>query len=218
MNITNRDKVILILAAAFVGFLIWSSVAFQGLFAKIVPFFAEFAQREKFLSVIFFILLGTASTMLSSFSSVPLVPIAVIVWGNTLTGLYLFIGWLLGDILSYLVGYWAGHPVAKRFLPYEKIKFYLDKIPPEAQFRMIFLFILSTPSEVPGYTIGILRYKFAKYFFAALMSELFFSFFTAYAARALVEKNFIVFSGAVIFFVGSFSYCFYLFNRYLRAK
>lgn len=218
MNFSNRDKIILILAVAFIGFLVWSSVAFQGLLAKIVPFFEEFAQREKFLSVVVFILLGTASTMFSSFSSMPLVPIAVIIWGNAFTGIFLFVGWLLGDILSYLVGYWAGHPVAKRFLPYEKIKIYLDKIPPKDQFKMILLFILSTPSEVPGYTIGILRYKFVKYLSATSINELFFSFFTAYAARALVEKNFIVFSGAVIFFVGSFSYCFYLFNRYLRAK
>lgn len=140
MGTNFRRNTGLLLAAIFIGFLIWSSVTFQNLFTKIVPFFENLAHRDETLSIFVFIGLGVLSTMLSSFSSVPLVPIAVIVWGNSLTAVLLFIGWILGDMIAYSIGYWAGHPILEKFAPTEKIDYWRKKIPPDAEFKLVFFF------------------------------------------------------------------------------
>jgi uncharacterized membrane protein YdjX (TVP38/TMEM64 family) len=217
MEPNSKKNISILLAVVFIGFLVWSSIAFQDFFQKIVPFFENVAREDKFLSVLVFIVLGMISTMLSSFSSAPLVPIAIIVWGSALTALYLCVGWIIGDILSYFIGYWAGNPIIRKLLPYEKIRFYLKKIPPDAEFTMILLFILSMPSEIPGYTIGALRYKFTKYLIATTLNEIFYSALVVYAASALIAKNPLIFFGSFIFGILLFGYMFYLFQKKLRV-
>lgn len=216
MELLNKKNIGILVALAFIGFLVWSSVAFQNFFTKIVPYFERLTGEYAVLSVLVFIGLGMLSTMLSSFTSIPLVPVAVIVWGNALTALYLGIGWLAGDILSYFVGYYAGNPLIRRFLPYGQIQFYLKKIPPDAEFKMILLFILSMPAEIPGYTIGALRYKFTKYVAAQTLNEIFYSALVAYAFAALVEKNNIVFFSYLAFGIILFGYMFYLFQKKIK--
>jgi uncharacterized membrane protein YdjX (TVP38/TMEM64 family) len=214
----KKRNIAIIISFVFIGFLIWSSVAFQNFFAKIVPLFENLTRDHAFLSIFVFIGLGALSTMLSSFSSVPLVPIAVIVWGSTPTALYLLIGWLIGDILSYMIGYYAGNPILKRFVSLEKIDYYRKKIPPDAEFKLVFFFIMSMPSEVPNYTLGTLRYNFLKYFLTITLGEIIFAFVTAYAGQALVQKNYILFAGGIALLLLFFSYFFYLFKKYLKAK
>lgn len=218
MELFNRKNTAIIISLAFIGFLIWSSVQFQAFFAKIVPLFENLTREHAFLSIFVFIGLGALSTMISSFSSAPLVPIAVIVWGGTPTALFLLAGWLTGDILSYVIGYYAGNPILKRFVPLQKIDYYRRKIPPNAEFKLVFFFIMSMPSEVPNYTLGTLRYNFLKYFLTITLGELIFAFVTAYAGQALVQKNYILFAGAIALLLLFFSYFFYLFNKYLKTE
>jgi uncharacterized membrane protein YdjX (TVP38/TMEM64 family) len=216
MKLFKKRNVAIAVSLAFIGFLIWSSIAFQNFFSRIVPYFERLTGEHAILSVLVFIALGVLSTMISSFTSIPLVPVAVIVWGNALTALYLFVGWLIGDILSYFVGYYAGNPLVRRFLPYEKIQFYLKRIPPNAEFKMILLFILSMPAEIPGYTVGALRYKFQKYAAAQILNEILYSTLVAYAFAALVEKNNLIFFSYLAFGIVLFGYMFWLFQRKIK--
>lgn len=211
-----QQKKIIVLSLAFIGFLVWSSVQFQHFFAGVVPYFENLAHHNALLSITVFIALGILSTMLSSFSSVPLIPIAILVWGTFPTAIYLFVGWLTGDILSYLVGYWAGNPILKKFVSLEKIDYYRRKIPPNAELRLVFFFLMSMPSEVPNYTLGTLRYNFLRYILVIGLGEVIFASFSAYAGQALVQKNFVLFIGSIAFFLFFFAYFFYLFKKYLR--
>ncbi len=218
MELPTKRRIALTLSFAFIGFLVWSSVTFQGVLSHYLPLFENLARNNPILSIVVFIALGTLSTMLSSFSSVPLVPVAVLVWGNWLTAVLLFIGWTAGDVLSYWVAYWAGNPVFRRLVPFEKIGYYQKKIPPDAEFKLVFFFIMSMPSEIPGYTLGTLRYNFKRYFLITALGELVWSPLTAFAGRALVEKNPIVFGAVTLFMVFFFIYSFGTFRRYIREK
>ncbi|MCX6766172.1 MAG: VTT domain-containing protein [Candidatus Moranbacteria bacterium] len=216
MELFNKKNIAIAVSLTFISFLVWSSIAFQNFFAKIVPYFQRLTGEYAILSVLVFIALGVLSTMISSFISLPLVPVAVLVWGNTFTALYLGIGWLAGDILSYFIGYYAGNSLVRKFLPYEEIQFYLKKIPPNAEFGMILLFILSMPAEIPGYTIGALRYKFTKYVAAQTLNEIFYSILVVYAFAALVEKNNILFFVYLAFGIALFGYMFFLFQKKMK--
>jgi uncharacterized membrane protein YdjX (TVP38/TMEM64 family) len=219
MDPLKKRNIAIAASFVFIGFLIWSSVQFQAFFAKLVPVFENLTRDHAFLSIFVFIGLGALSTMLSSFSSAPLVPIAVIVWGPAPAALYLLSGWMIGDVLSYIIGYFAGNPILKKFVRLDaKIDYYRKKIPPNAQFKLVFFFIMSMPSEVPNYTLGTLRYNFLKYFLTITLGELIFAFVTAYAGQALVQKNYILFAGGIALLLLFFSYFFYLFKKYLKAE
>ncbi|MFA6284907.1 MAG: VTT domain-containing protein [Parcubacteria group bacterium] len=218
MKLFSKRNIAITISFFFIGFLIWSSVQFQAFFAKIVPLFENLTREHEFLSIFVFIGLGTLSTMLSSFSSAPLVPIAVIVWGSNPVALYLLAGWMIGDVLSYIIGYYAGNPILKRFASLEKIDYYRKKIPPNAQFKLVFFFIMSMPSEVPNYTLGTLRYNFLKYFLTITLGEIIFAFITAYAGQALVQKNYVLFAGGIALLLLFFSYFLYLFKKYLKNQ
>jgi uncharacterized membrane protein YdjX (TVP38/TMEM64 family) len=217
MKIFEQKKIALTLSLAFIGFLVWSSVQFQHFFVRILPYFERIAHENRLLSLaVFFGLAILSTTIFSSFSSIPLVPIAIVVWGPFPTFLYLFSGWMIGDFIAYSVGYWAGNPVFKRFVPFEKIEFYRQRIPPNAELKLVFFFIMSLPAEIPNYTLGILRYSFWRYILIAFLAEIIYAYATVFAGEKLIEGNFVMFIGIIVFFTFFFSYFFYLFHRYLR--
>ncbi len=218
MELAAKRRIALVLSLAFIVFLVWSSVTFQGILSRYLPFFENLMRSNQILSIAVFVGLGALSTMLSSFTSVPLVPVAVLVWGNWLTALFLFIGWTAGDVLSYWVAYYAGNPIFKRLVPFEEIERYEKKIPPDAEFKLVFFFIMSMPSEIPGYTLGTLRYKFRRYLLITALGEFVWAPVTAYAGRALIEKNPLLFGAAILFMVLFFVYSFSIFSRYIREK
>jgi uncharacterized membrane protein YdjX (TVP38/TMEM64 family) len=218
MNFFNRDKIILILSVAFIGFLVWSTVEFQHYFSKILSLFQNLVQKDEVLSILIFIGISALATMLSSFIRVLPVPIALLIWGSAPTMLYLLTGWLIGDALSFIIGYSSGNSVVKKFVALDKLDYYREKIPPRAQFKLILFFVTAMPAEIPNYVLGIIRYDFAKYFIATIFSELIYAYLSVRTGQALIQQNFIIFAIAIALLIILFSYSFHLFNKYLRAK
>jgi uncharacterized membrane protein YdjX (TVP38/TMEM64 family) len=157
-------------------------------------------------------------TMISSFIRVLPIPIALILWGPAPTILYVLAGWLIGDTLSYVVGYYAGNPIVKKIFSLEKLDYYREKIPPHAQFKLILFFVTAMPAEIPNYVLGAIRYDFAKYFIATICSELIYAYLSVRTGQALVQQNFVIFAIAVTLLVALFSYSFHLFKKYLKAE
>lgn len=216
MHINYRKNISLILAAAFIGFLVWSTIEFQHFFSKFLFIFQSLTEKNESLSILIFIGISALATMVSSFIRVLPVPIAIIIWGNVPAMLYLLAGWLIGDALSYIIGYSAGNPLVKKFVSLDKIDYYREKIPPRAQFRLILFFVIAMPAEIPNYVLGIIRYDFAKYFIATIFSEAIYTFLAVRTGQALVQQNFIFFATTVVLLVCIFSYAYHLFNKHLR--
>lgn len=204
---------LLILAAAF---LFWSSISIQSIFYEAVISIEEYAAQNEILVVATFIVLAALSAMLSPFSSLPLVPAAIVIWGNLLTGIFLLIGWLIGEILTYIVGYYAGYPLVRQLSSFEKVKYFREKIPKKAEFWLILLFRFAMPAEIPGYVLGIARYNFGKYFLATFLAELPFAFITSYAGNALISDKPIIFIGLVALVFSFITLMFYFFNKKLH--
>ena len=216
MEYFSKRNTSLIISFAFISFLVWSTVEFQLYFSKILTLFQNLTQKNEVLSILIFIGISALATMLSSFIRVLPVPIALILWGNTPAMLYLLAGWLIGDALSYAIGYSAGNPVVKKFVALDEIDYYREKIPPRAQFKLILFFVTAMPAEIPNYVLGSIRYDFAKYFIATIFSELIYAYLSVRTGQALVQQNFIIFAIAIALLLVLFSYSYYLFNKYLR--
>ncbi len=207
-----------LLLLAFI-LIFWYSAKFQSSFYGIVEFLKTQAEARPITSVAVFVLFAAVSAMFSPFSSVPLIPPAILIWGDTATLLLVLIGWLCGGILTYLAGFYGINPVLKKFVDLDgKIRFYQDKLSRRAELWLVMLFRLAMPAEVPGYVLGIVRYNFGWYFFATLVSELVFAFATVYGSEAILEKRLGLLLVLAIFMLAFFTGMLYLFSRALKRR
>lgn len=213
-----KRNIFIFVTVVFLAFLFWQSFSIQELFYKIVNFFERYSQDHKVLGMVIFVGMGILSAMISPFSSAPLIPIAVIIWGNFLTFILLALGWLVGAIITYYIGYFAGYFLLKDVIPYKKIKYYQQRFPPRAQFWLVLMFRFSMPAEIPGYTLGIIRYDFGKYFLATVISEVPFALISVYASKAFLVRDsilFFVLTGSIFVLM---SVMFFLFHKYLYKE
>ncbi len=93
--------------------------------------------------------------------------------GEMLTTLVLlWSGWLLGGIASFCIGRFLGRKVAATLIGEEKIAGWQSQFDQRSRFVHVLLFQAIVPSEIPGYVLGILRYRFALYLLALAITEL----------------------------------------------
>lgn len=213
INFILHRKIVSIFVFVLLIILFWSSTVLQDVFFDAVFYIEAYFHNHQILGIFVFIGLAAISALLSPFSSVPIVPIAIIMWGNFWSIVFLVAGWLIGHVITYMVGYYAGYPMAKKFIPFDKINNYSQKLSPKSEFLLIVLFRLSMPAEIPGYVLGIVRYNFLKYFIATLIAEFPFAVLTIYGGDAFIKKDVFVFVGIVVVGIAIISVMLYLFRQ-----
>jgi len=124
------------------------------------------------LGMAVFVLIAMLSAMLAFFSSAVFVPVAVYTWGAGVTLILLWVGWLLGGVVSFCIGRFLGRRVAAILIGEEKIAGWQSQLTQRSRFIHILLFQAMVPSEIPGYVLGILRYRFSLYLTALAITEL----------------------------------------------
>jgi len=197
--------------------LYWYSISLQTIFTNLTDTLRTYEQQYVFLAETIFILLAALSAMLSPFSSAPLVPFAIVLWGDTLTILLLYIGWLIGGTITYQIGNKIGYRIFKRYIDIDgKIAEYHQQLTPRTEFGLILLFRLAMPAEIPGYVLGTVRYNFWKYLLATAIAELPFAIFTVYAGEAVVQKDIVLLSVTGILIITVLAGAFYFFKKRIR--
>lgn len=136
-----------------------------------------------------FVLFSALSAMLAFFSTAVIVPLAVRVWGGPLSMLLLWTGWLLGGICAYAAGRFLGRPVIRSFTSGTALARFEHRISSHAPFSLVLLFQLALPSELPGYLLGLVRYRFVKYLLAVGLGELPYAIGTVYLGASFVERR-----------------------------
>jgi uncharacterized membrane protein YdjX (TVP38/TMEM64 family) len=119
-----------------------------------------------------FVGIAMLSAMLAFFSSAIFVPIAIYAWGNAIAFVLLWLGWLLGGVASFCIGRFLGRRVAAALIGEEKIAGWQSQLGERSRFVHVLLFQAVVPSEIPGYVLGILRYRFSLYLLALAVTEL----------------------------------------------
>lgn len=119
-----------------------------------------------------FVILSALSAMLFFFSSSVLIPVAVYTWGRAATMSLLWIGWLAGGALSYLVGRYPGRHLLHWIVRPKTVRVYERKVSSRASLALVVLLQIALPSEVPGYLLGSVRYPFRRYAIVLALAEL----------------------------------------------
>jgi uncharacterized membrane protein YdjX (TVP38/TMEM64 family) len=141
------------------------------------------------LGALVFVALAALSAMLAFFSSAVLVPAALQVWGPPLSALLLWLGWCLGGVFAYTLSRHLGRPVARRLGAADALQRYEGWFTRHAPFGAVLLFQLAVPSEVPGYVLGFVRYRFWKYVLALALAEIPFAIGAAYIGAGLLYRR-----------------------------
>lgn len=136
-----------------------------------------------------FILYVAMAAMLAFVSSAVIVPVGVYVWGNVVTMLLLWIGWILGGACAYAIGRYFGRPVVKVFSAASVLARYENRLPRRASFGLVLLFQVALPSEVPGYLLGLVRYHFWKYMGALALAELPYAVASMYLGAGFIKRQ-----------------------------
>ncbi|MFA4817174.1 MAG: VTT domain-containing protein [Parcubacteria group bacterium] len=200
--------------AVILGLMFYASSEAQSALVKYADSIGAYFRANAILGGIIFIAVSALAVLLSPFSSVPLVPSAIMAWGNFTAFWLLYLGWIIGGVIAYFVGSFFSEKIIKRFIPLEKVDYYRERISANSQFWLVFLFRLAIPSEAASYTLGIIRYDFWKYFAVTILTEIVFALFVVYSSAILLSGKILYFS-AVILAGGAVLYFLY---RYVQRR
>lgn len=161
--------------------------------------------EQPFLGMAAFVAMAMLSAMVAFFSSAVFAPVAILAWGNVTTFILLWSGWLLGGVASFCIGRFLGRRVAAALIGEEKIAGWQSQFDRHSRFVHVLLFQAIVPSEIPGYVLGILRYRFLLYLLALAMTELPYVFGVVYLGEYFLqgESPGILLLGIVVVLVGA---------------
>lgn len=148
----------------------------------------EHVRRSGSWGVVAFVGLALLSSLVSPFSSVPVVPAAVLAWGHWPTFLLLVTGWMLGDTLAWTLGRYAAHPLVRRLLPWKKLERLKARLPRQRTLLVAGLLRIALPSEI-GYAYGALRFPLWQYLLITLIAEVPVAAFVVLAGHVVMQSR-----------------------------
>ena len=169
MNLSRREERQALLIGSlivFAGIVAASNTLYDS--AQEIIIWAEgLILRSPEVGMLIFVLISMISAMIAFFSAVVLTPVAINVWGTTTSLVLLWIGWVLGGVVSYCIGLFLGRSIAAKWVGESTVASWHQKLVGRTRFFQVLLFVTAVPSEVPGYVLGVVRYRFI-YFLTAI--------------------------------------------------
>ena len=189
IKILYHKRIILLAFIIIAAYLIVNSEALYNKSEEIIIFSENIISQFPFFGMLVFVLLAIISAMLAFYSSAILVPIGIYTWGTTVCFLLLLIGWLLGGILTFTIGYYLGRPVTSKLIGEKHYSIFEEQFRKHTKFISVLLFQAAVPSEIPGYVLGTLRYRFLFYLVALGITEIPYALGTVYLGSSYLERN-----------------------------
>ncbi len=137
-----------------------------------------------------FVLCAALSAMLAFVSVVVIVPVAVYTWGMPMSLALLWIGWIAGGALSYAIGRAFGRPILSWAVSAATLQKFESHVHRDMPFFVVVLFQVAVPSEIPGYLLGTVGYRFDRYLLALAIAELPIAAATILLGESVVASRF----------------------------
>jgi uncharacterized membrane protein YdjX (TVP38/TMEM64 family) len=161
----------------------------HGAIMRLIEFVSAVVRAHPVAGLALFVVLSAVSAMVMFFSTALIVPVAVEAWGAVNTVLLLWIGWMLGGILTYTVGRYPGRRLLRWLLPEKQVARFEGLFTDRASLGLIILFQLALPSEVPGYVLGSAGCRFSRYVVALAIVELPFALGSVYLSDSFMRRD-----------------------------
>lgn len=213
----SKKHILIFFLLIAIAVMFWLSSALQESLYNFLKSVEGLIRDHPLLGVLAFILLTIFSAMFVFFSTAVLVPVSVFVWGKELTFIILLASWVIGGVASYFIGKYFGLKIVAHFVPQDRIEYYGKRITAHTGFSRMFLFRLLAPSEIPGYLLGLIKYKFSQYLIITLLAELPFALGAVYASQIFLERKFIWFGAFIVLAAAIIVLMKYYFNKEIRS-
>jgi len=183
-----------------------------------IEFVGSIIQKNPGWGVFAFLALAALSAMLSFFSSVLIIPVAAHQWGQVNTVALLWVGWLAGGATTYAIGRFVGARLAGLLVSTERVKYYEDRLTARAPFWIILLLQLAVPSEIPGYVLGSLKYRFPAYLLAIALGEFPFAVAAVFLSSEFLSRRYWMVAVVGIAGIGFLAWAISRLHRELEKK
>lgn len=187
----KRKQAWTLLAFVLVGlglFWLWGQVVADEFGERQLQIVQRYADERPLYAMGLFTSFAFLSVLLGPLSSAPVVPFAIVLWGKVVTFFLMLIGWMLGAIVSYGVGMYAGYPLVAHVLGKRRLDDWLRRISRQATFVLALMFRLALPAET-GYVFGLIRYPFLSFLAVSLIVEIPVGLGLIFVGDAFVTQN-----------------------------
>ncbi len=216
-HLLNRRNALLFALVVVAAFVVWYSGELRVVNDQVATFFRVVSGYDQRWAGGVFIFFAALSAVFTFFTSTPLVPIAIVLWGHTITFILLLGGWMLGAMIAYAIGTMATR-FLRRFKFFSTVQTYREKLAGGNEFLLMLLFALAVPAEIVSYTLGIVRYSFWRFICVQLVANAPFALLALYSTSSLFNRQPLLFIGYMILGGVVMSGCVYFFYRALQRK
>lgn len=156
--------------------------------------FLEDSLTSDYKGILLYISITTFATVVAPISAIPLLPVAVYLWGWQYSAIFSIIGWTIGSIIAFLLARKYGINLVKKFISLEKINKYESYISKKDIFLNIILIRIILPVDILSYIIGIFtKVDLKTYALATVIGVTPFAFVLAYMGSLPIKSQLISF-------------------------
>lgn len=215
MSVTNPlpRRLAALTALAVLAGLVVASDALHDRIAEVVLWSEGVIARAPVAGMAAFVVLSMLSAMLAFLSSGLLSPVAIAAWGKAGTLALLWLGWLLGGTLTYAVGRYLGRSAAGAIVGAETLATWEHRVSSRTHVLHVLLFQIAMPSEILGYVLGILRYRFRTYIAVLAITEIPYAVAVVYLGESFLAGNALMFGLIAAASIGVSAGLYYVLRR-----
>lgn len=128
-------------------------------------------------------------------STLPLIPVAVAVWGKTIAAFLTIGGWMISAAIAFFISRRFGKPIVERLVPIQYVTWMRDMIPKKnLHIGVVVIALIGAPVDIASYTLGLFSTIRARSFLPLLLiGQIPFAFFVASTATLpLLYQTYIV--------------------------
>lgn len=142
---------------------LWSFIGFIAVFVLSSYFSVKYSSELKgiislngYWGMLAYLALEISSIVVLPLTTLPLLPVAVVLWGSFIAGVLSVIGWMIGSFLAFKIARKYGKPLVSRLIKIEHIERLEKIIPPDHIFWVIVMLRMSLPVDILSYALGLL--------------------------------------------------------------
>lgn len=167
------------IAFLVVVFFVGASVMVQ----EYANFFAAIPYAFGVEGMMVYVAITIVAVVIAPVSTLPLLPVAVGLWGSLTAALLSILGWTVGAIVAFLLARRFGRPVIHRFVDLHKVEQFEKLLPEEHIFWSLVFLRMALPVDVLSYAAGLFtKINFNTYVFSTMLGVLPFAFIFSYGA------------------------------------
>jgi uncharacterized membrane protein YdjX (TVP38/TMEM64 family) len=134
--------------------------------------------------IVLYLIVIIIAIVIAPISAMPLLPIAVALWGPFVASLVSILGWTIGAIFAFMLARLIGKPILSKFVDLDKVKKLENIVPQTHIFLGVVLLRMVLPVDILSYVLGLFSHmSIYSYSLATFIGIAPFAFIFAYSVE-----------------------------------